>query len=175
MGALKVAHSTVANWVNRPDFPGGKHGPWELAKVVAYVQDMRAGSKARDGSHEATAFEDLGQGGGAKAGNRQDSLDLKRRVETQLLAENLKRARGLVVPRDEVAVMLAARMRELTRMLGAVARRLGRKLQHRALDAAFIEAEVRAEHERVMWSCYGRDEPGETVDTEPRERQDPAP
>ncbi len=158
-----VTTSTIYNHRDRPGFPGGKEGPWDVGQVAAYF--IRSLGRSRQLNSRPRGSD--------------PAAELKRK-QIELAEEKLKVARGQVVDRDAVGTMLSERARHLSNALmsldGRIVKPLRDAIANHGVDPVTTEAVVadarrliREQHRQLM-AQYAR--PAEVLDGVPSPEDD---
>ncbi len=140
--AFEVSLVTVANWLRRADFPGGRQGPWEQEQVESYIKLNGLGKYF--GAAQEGEDGDEGEGESLRV---QKLLAEIRKLKADASGKELRndKAAGEVIDRkdamqgaSEVLLMVKARSMELPERIGMLV-----PSEIRASVVAEVENEVR--------------------------------
>lgn len=155
--ALGVHERTASRW-QKKGCPVLDDGTWDVDAVIAWHHGYKSGAADRttNGAPAVGPVADLGTGKHPSL----DPLKTARTTREELRIEReqieLEKLRGNVIERDQVAVLLATRMRLFRRRLRSIGRKLCRELTN-VEDPREIQRRIDEEHDGVLWEAYGDD------------------
>lgn len=158
--ATNVARSTARRWVSN-GCPRRPDGRFDIDAVAAWVKAYRS-RKADRTTGPPPPVASIDPATDLGTGNPPPQLDPLRDARTtreqqriQFGEINLRRLRGELVERDQVAAMLVARANGFRRALRSVGRRLGRQCANKDSPRE-VQLLIETELDRILWAAYGR-------------------
>ena len=135
--------TTVRKWIAKPDFPGGRKGPWSIKAVGAYLSSIGSPLAPRDRAAGGTAA--------AARLRDEESLRLSRMfadAKQEKLNQDIRRARilndereGQLIRRDDVEQWVSAALVELRDLLLAWPAQLGGSVDPKVRKFVVSESE----------------------------------
>ena len=143
----KVHRATASRWVKQ-GAPRNPDGTFDVDQVVEWHREHL--SRSMDRTNERPQVPNVPD-------PLREARAARERLKVELDELALRKLKGELIERDEVAGMLVARARTLKRALRSSGRRLARKLA-RMSEPREVQKVIEKEHDAILREAYGGDE-----------------